>query len=294
MNAVRLALPESHVDFQVARQIEKAVLESAKGFESFAVKFPRLLRQAIDEVIDSARSGRFTLDELEKTEKTYLGTKIEILLRNYLGFELGKKMDLLIDGIEVDVKNTIKQSWTIPREAFGHPCILISEIESTAKCSFGIIVIREELMNKGKNRDGKTTITAASIRDDVHWLLRDHPYPENFWQTLSPETSRKIFAPKGGAERIAALFRLNQERPISRGLVQALAQQKDYMKRVRGNGGARDILAPEGIALLSGAYDKELIGRLKLSVCGRDELISFAPQSKSDVDLLRNAGKIGR
>ena len=66
-----------------------------------------MLRQAIDEVIDSYRSGRFTVAELEKTEKTYLGTKIEILLRNHLKLKKGKTLDLDVDGIEVDVTRAL-------------------------------------------------------------------------------------------------------------------------------------------------------------------------------------------
>ena len=57
----------------------------------------------------------------------------------------------------------------------------------------------------------------------------------------------------GGTIRLAALFEAVQNKPISRVIVQAIAQQDDYMKRIRRNGGARDILAPKGIAILSGA-----------------------------------------
>ncbi|WP_164902829.1 NaeI family type II restriction endonuclease [Rhizobium sp. WSM1325] len=49
----------------------------------------------------------------------------------------------------------------------------------------------------------------------------------------------------GGTNRVAALFDKIQRRPISRHQVQAVAQQSDYMRRIRRNGGARDILAPQ-------------------------------------------------
>lgn len=61
-------------------QLEKAILRNAGGLEKFKKEIPLLLRKAIDEVIDAPRTNRFTLDEIEKTEKTYLGIKVEILL----------------------------------------------------------------------------------------------------------------------------------------------------------------------------------------------------------------------
>jgi len=121
-----LRLSESHVDYALLTRLEAAIHAGAGGKDKFKEAIPAMLRQAIDEVIDTARSKRFTLSELEKTEKTYLGTKVEILLRNALGAERGRHMDLTIDGVEVDVKNTIGSAWTIPNEALGHVCILIS------------------------------------------------------------------------------------------------------------------------------------------------------------------------
>lgn len=281
----------SHQDYALIKQLEAAILQHAGGYENFRVDVPQLLRRAIDEVIDSARSNRFTLIEIEKTEKTYIGTKIEILLRNHLGMSKGKVLDLSINGIEVDIKNTIGSNWTIPGEAMGHPCILLKSQENTSLCSFGIIVIRDEILNPGKNRDGKRTISRAGLAQ-VHWLLKDEPYPENFWEKLDTETRLAIITPRGGTERLANLFRKVQSRPISRLLVQAVAQQDDYMKRIRRNGGARDVLAPEGIALLWGQKDKLLIQKLGLPACGPDEFISFKPEKPEHAQLLREAGHI--
>ena len=67
--------------------------------------------------------------------------------------------------------------------------------------------------------------------------------------------TRAIMRGASGNERIAELFRVAQGVAVHRDIVQAVAQQKDYMKRLRKNGGARDTLADEGIAILSGKYD---------------------------------------
>jgi hypothetical protein len=255
------------------------------------MEVPVLLRRAIDEVIDTARSNRFTLDETEKTEKTYLGTKVEILLRYFLKMPRGNKLDLSIDGTETDIKNTILRTWTIPREAIGHPCIVIKTDEKRAVCSFGIIVIRDEVLNVGENRDKKRTISKAGFLN-IHWLLQDEPYPENFWQNLDPELKQRIISLPSGTKRIAALCRLVQQRPISRSIVFGLGQQDDAMKRLRKNGGARDVLFQEGIAILSGQYDHELIETLGLPKCERDEFISFEPKLTAHIALLRAAGSI--
>jgi len=60
-----------------------------------------------------------TLGETEKTEKTYLGTKIEILIRKFFKFPKGL-LDLHIEGHDVDIKNTVGGNWMIPTEAI-HP-----------------------------------------------------------------------------------------------------------------------------------------------------------------------------
>ena len=104
MDTYSRRLDPAHRDYELLTKIEQALVRQAGGWEKFCVDIPQLLRQAIDEVIDSYRSGRFTVAELEKTEKSYLGTKIEILLRNHLTLKKGKILDLDVDGIEVDVK----------------------------------------------------------------------------------------------------------------------------------------------------------------------------------------------
>ena len=147
---------ESNPDSLLIKQLEEAILRNAGGLARFKKEVPLLLRKAIDEVIDSPRTNRFTLDEIEKTEKTYLGTKVEILLRNWLRFPKGKILDLSIDGIETDIKNTMRNTWMIPSEAMGHPCLLVKTDEERARFSIGIIVIRNEVLTSGKNQDGKS------------------------------------------------------------------------------------------------------------------------------------------
>jgi hypothetical protein len=142
MKAIRGGkLPDTHPDHPVVKKIEYALARQAGGMNKLISELPPLMRQAIDEVIDTIRTGRVNESELEKTEKTYIGTKMEILVRNYFRLPKGI-LDLCIDGIDVDVKNTLASTWMIPREAVGKPCILIASDEKRRSCYFGIFVAR--------------------------------------------------------------------------------------------------------------------------------------------------------
>ncbi len=281
----------AQTDAQLIAFIESAIVRKARGRDRLNREIPLLIRRSIDEVIDAPRTGRFRLSETEKTEKTYLGTKVEILLRSLLGFPKGQTLDLAIEGIETDIKNTMGGNWMIPQEAIGHPCLLVREDELTGLYSFGIFVAREESLTSGGNRDGKRSISSFG-QQKIKWISKDASYPKNLWEEVDSKLLAKISRPTSGTERIDTLFRSMQGKPISRSMVLAVARQKDSMKRLRRNGGARDSLARDGIALLSGNYDSELILALHLPKCEKDEFISFKPILKADELLLKAAGKI--
>ena len=57
------------------------VAETERRKVTFEQFFGGIVRRAIDEVIDGPRTGRWSMDQLTRTEKSYVGSKIEILLR---------------------------------------------------------------------------------------------------------------------------------------------------------------------------------------------------------------------
>ncbi len=287
----QVPLDSSHLDYPTVSPLVAAILRCAGGYEAFSVNIPALLRQAFDEVIDAPRTGRFTLSETEKTEKTYVGTKVEILLRNYLAVPKGATLDMLVDGVEIDIKNTTARDWMLPREVVGHPALLVRSSEKTALCDVGIVICRPGYLRLSTNQDGKGQLS-ASQHINIWWILRQHPYPPNFFEVLSVTERNRIMAAGGGTARIAALFEAVQSKPISRHQVTALAQQQDPLKRIRRNGGARDILAPKGIAILWGQRDRALIEKLNLGPVTADEFISFMPETADDIALLRDANHI--
>ncbi|ANY21338.1 Type-2 restriction enzyme NaeI [Tsuneonella dongtanensis] len=288
----REALPAHHVDFAELAKLETDLLEAAGGMEIFAEKLRSFFRSAIDEVIDTARTGRYFLSDLEKTEKTYLGTKFEILLRDWLQVPRGVLLDLLIGGKEVDVKSTTggKSGWMIPPEAINQLCVLLRVNEVDATCAVGLIRARTEYLRSGVNRDAKTSISADGRRN-IWWLALDFPYTPNFWTLIDAELREAIMAPRGGTARLATLFENCLEIPVSRVLIASIAAQDDFMKRIRRNGGARDILAPKGIAILYSEVDRDLMARLGLRF-GSREFLSYRPRDDAEAAMLRAAGHI--
>lgn len=272
--------------------LESDLLRTTGGVAVFEEKLRGFFRAAIDEVIDTARTGRFFFAQLEKTEKTYLGTKFEIILRDWLQVPRGVRLDLLIGEREVDVKSTTggAYGWMIPPEAIGQLCILLMVNEEQAICSFGLVRARASYLRPGGNRDSKTSFT-ANARSNIWWMVKDFPYTRNFWQVVSAADREEIMGYSGGRERVASLFERYQETAVSRVQIIAVAAQDDPMRRVRRNGGARDILAPKGIAILYSGYDRELMLALGLTI-GWREFMSFRPKTEAQAAMLRTARHI--
>lgn len=277
-------------DYTVVKAIEAELIKKAKGLDQLKKDLPVLIRLAIDEVIDPTRTGRVYASELEKTEKTYIGTKVEILVRNYFHLPKGI-LDLRIAGYDVDVKNTLGQTWMIPREAVGKPCILVASDEGKRNCFFGIFVAHPHNLTNGSNQDKKKSVSAAGA-STIHWILVNEPYPKSFWAEIGEPKTQAIMRGKTGNERVETLFRQVQRKIVHRDIIQAVGLQKDYMRRTRAGGGARDKLATEGIAVLSGKYHSGLIAELGLPLATKDEFISIAPATGDEWDILHRGGKL--
>lgn len=282
----------THPDYQEVSFLVDGLLTAAGGLERFASDVPELFRTAIDEVIDAPRTNRFTLAEIEQTEKTYLGTKVEILLRSYLKLPKGKeKLDLCINGVDCDIKNTMRDNWSIPKENVNLPAVLLRQNDTKARCDIGVGIMRDHYLRDVPNDDSKRGLKAAHFAD-IWWILKDHQYPVNFWEVLPTDTKKAILGAGKATARITKLFDLLRKTPISRTQIQAIGQELDYMNRIRRNGGARDHLAPRGIAILWGKGDRKLIAQLGLGSLYDDEFISYEATDPAEIALLKAAGKI--
>jgi hypothetical protein len=279
-----------HPDFDLLTALSGEITRRSGGSQALEAGFASMLRQCVDDVIMTPKTGRRSYEELEKTEKTYIGTRVEIELRAMLRLPKGR-LDTLILGHDVDIKNTMGSNWMIPTEAVDHPCILVAADEVRAKCFLGLFVAKLDYLTTGQNKDSKKSVSAKGFHN-ILWLLKDHPYPPNFWQTVASDAVERIFSGKSGNQRMATLFREVQDVPIQRDVIEAVARQKDFMRRIRSDNGkgTRDILAREGILLLSGDYDSALIETLGLSPCSGSEFIAHKARSSDTVEMAQSSG----
>lgn len=275
-----------HPDYSSLVPIRDGIIRAAGGLEALTAAFPRTVREAIDFVLDPVRTGRTQIADLDNVEKTFVGLKIEHFVRDLLDAPKGLR-DLVIDGQDVDVKNTLDNSWMIPPETYRRedPCLVINSKEQDSRCWMGVMLARDSYLN-APNRDGKRGVSAAAIAD-VLWIVEGAKYPESVWLPFDMTAFRDLRDNiPFGTKRMAEFFRQNLEQPIHRSVVQALLyDQYDYMKRVRGNGGARDLLRTEGIAVLSGVYDNAILEQLGRNRLSREEVIAIAP--RTDVEHAR-------
>jgi hypothetical protein len=200
---------------------------------------------------DGQRTGRYRWDQLYKTEKTHCGTLVEINFQRKFKFHDGSKLDYEIAGYEVDCKySQTLGAWMIPPEVHGHLCLLVwAEDNQCPRWSMGLVRVSPDRLNAGGNRDAKSTLNGVG-RESITWLTENAPLPPNVLLQLDRTTVDRIMAQPSGQKRINELFRSALGKVVGRAVVATVAQQDDYMKRVRSNGGARTVLKPEGIVIL--------------------------------------------
>lgn len=241
-----------------------SLVEAIRSFDPGGQIAGQTFRDTYDQLYDGGRTGRYSWNQLYKTEKTHFGTLIEINLRRSLdGFiSDGRVLDFEILGREVDCKFSQKMfAWMIPNESVGHHAMVCHANDELGVWSLGFVETTQDILSHGANRDQKRHIRADS-RSSVAWAWRDAPLIPNILLQLPAEVRNHILSSTSGQKRIDELLRNVLEVRIPRGTVETVAQQKDPMKRVRGNGGARTNLQPEGIIVLGGYKYHRLVAQL--------------------------------
>lgn len=255
----------------------QVVVDELKSRDRDGTKIAKVLRRTYDILLDGQHTGRYRWNQLYKTEKTHFGTLVEINLQREFTFADGAAMDFSICGIDVDCKfSQDLADWMIPPEAVGHIILGLWANDEQGKWSLGVVRASDGLLTATRgNRDLKRRLTAVG-KATVTWIFKDRPLPENALLRIPPADVRKIFTcSEHGTKRVDMLFRLGQQRLISRTVVATVARQEDYMKRVRGNGGARSSLRPEGIVII-GQYEshRRVAQALTVPVPGPGESVS--------------------
>ena len=181
-------------------------------------------------------------------------------------------MDTVVAGHPVDIKWSANRSgWQIPTEAIGHICLLLHGDEPRRGFEVGLVRCSKDHLNSGKNKDQKTTLSAAG-RATIRWLARGS-LPPNFLATLPTSIRDEVMAQPKGQPRVTRLFSLLQRTPVPRLAVVTLAQQPgDPMRRIRKDKGDR----LRGLVVLGGHYKKTnaIVSELGYAPLARDEYMS--------------------
>jgi hypothetical protein len=263
--------------------------------DDVVTKFSDAIRQSFDEVFDGQRTGRYHLGQLSKTEKTYVGTKVEIVVQDVFGLSRGKRMDFDVAGEDVDSKWSMRSGgWMIPMEAVGELCLCITGDDATSRFSVGLIRANDTALNEGRSRDKKRTLSEGG-RSSMRWLIEDGQLAENLLLHLDTEIRDTILDyDLSGQSRINNLFRLVQLRPVRREVVLTVARQDDGPKRVRD---ARPHLQPLGIVVLGhqGSHT-EIAAQLGLPVIPKGTWIScrLVPAAGASTNTVTIAGSTWR
>ncbi|MFE0807946.1 NaeI family type II restriction endonuclease [Streptomyces rochei] len=252
-----------------------AAYRAMTSIDPTGTRMGRVLREAIDEVLSGEITGRYDMKDLTKAEKVHLGSAVNIAIQREFLFEDGHAMDFSIAGADVDCRfSRTFGGWRFPPETLGHICLLVWADDYQSRWSVGLLRVRPEWLNSGRNRDMKATIKAEH-RDKILWLWHDAQLSENILLHM-PDTDREaVFAHRSGQMRINELFLRVQGRRIGRNAVRTVVRQRDYMKRIRGYGGSRSALRDRGIIII-GDYDehRHIARQLGLPVPQEGEFVS--------------------
>lgn len=277
-------------------------------------RFRWALRDSLDELLDGQRTGRWAYQHLTKTEKTYLGTAVEVNLTKEFAIDNGADLDWSIAGLDIDCKfSKDLGGWEIPMEMYlcadhgersgraDHAAVVTWMNDDTSEWAAGIVRITDERLRWKKergangdrvrayNRDNKRKLSDGA-KSDVFWLWGglQTDLPTNLLRHLDPEKRKRILTaslprrPSSGQQRVNQLFREVQDRLIGRQTVLTVGQQDDAPKRARD---ARIDLRPEGIVVLGHQGSHPYIARkLELPVPIKGEWIStrLVPVSSDD------------
>lgn len=235
-------------------------------------RFRWALRDSLDELLDGQRTGRWCYQQLSKTEKTYLGTAVEVNLTKEFAIPNGEDLDWRVAGADLDCKfSKDLGGWEIPMEMYrcedhgdrtgkmDHPALLVWLSDDKSQWAAGVVTITDDRLKwkqpkvgadvvRAYNRDNKRKLAEASARE-VFWFwggLQDD-LPTNLLLHLSEEVRARILTSNSGQERINQLFREVSERLVGRQTVLTVGQQDDSPKRARDS---RLDLRDEGLVVL--------------------------------------------
>ncbi|GAB3953248.1 hypothetical protein GCM10029976_093060 [Kribbella albertanoniae] len=213
----------------------------------------RVLRETLDQLLDGRRRGRWSYTDLHKTEKTYMGTLVEINLHREFDFADGDDTDYQIAGVQVDCKFSQKiGGWEFGPELVGHLGLVVWANDLQSIWRAGLVRASTGILRESTNRDAKRKLTQTGLAQ-VRWLWDSHPglEPNQILQMDPIQRERIYSAGPSGQARLDQLCRELQRVILRRTTVETIGWGLvDPLKRMRANKGARDNLRPEGLLVL--------------------------------------------
>lgn len=267
-------------------------------------RFGWVLRDSLDELLDGNRTGRWCYQQLKKTEKTYLGTAIEINLMHEFEISEESSLDWRILDSELDCKFSKDfGGWEIPMEMYLCPdhgeqsgsadqiALLLWMCDDTREWAAGLIRITDSKLkfkadgSRQYNRDNKRKLTDEGMLT-IRWLWGggQADLPKNLLLTLDGESRTQVLSRRSGQKRVNALFEMVQNEVVVRAAVGTVAQQDDPMKRARDARLSKN-LGKEGFLVLGHQdADPHIAEGLGLPVPFKGEFVScrIVPASRGD------------
>nr|WP_296077179.1 NaeI family type II restriction endonuclease [uncultured Actinoplanes sp.] len=259
----------------------EALAEALLRLDPDGSRFAAVLRRSLDQMYDGQHTGRFSWEQMTRSEKTTLGARIELELMREFSLIGGGKSDLELAGIAFDVKFSRRPDWMFSRRDSGL-CLLVTGDDIESRVSVALVRVTDDILRAGGNRDGKAGLSAAG-RAALHWLHRDVPVPENTLLHLPAHDREAIFGIAAGQRRLNEFFRRVPGRPISRTVVETLVTQANVAKRVRD---ARSMLRREGYVVLgaTSAIHRRVAADLGLPLGGPESFTSVRVVPAKDGD----------
>ena len=192
------AVPTREQDAELWR-----VHDALKQMDPTGIRAGYALREALDQIYDGQRTGRWDYTQLSKTEKTHVGTLVEIWLQREFEFDDGEELDFSIAGVDVDSKWSLNlYGWEIPLEMYSRGdkiAMVVWGNEYTARWALGLIRISDAVLAPlGKQRDQKRRLNQLG-KDSILWVVPGADLVKN--TLLHIQDPRKLqaiaYAPRG-------------------------------------------------------------------------------------------------
>lgn len=274
----------------------------------FRERFRWALRDALDDLMDGSRTGRWCYQHLTDPEQKSLPVAVQVTLTREFAFPNGTNLawNLAGQGVEC-IFSTDAGGWEIPMSMYqcdehadrsgeeDATALLVWMNEESNEWAAGLLRITDERLRwrndkatgrplRWYSRDNKRRISDEHL-SEIFWLWGgiQPDLPENTLLHMLPRRRARIFGDtSSGQRRVDALFRACLGEIVRKPTLLTVAQQDDAPKRVRDS---RRKLQPEGVVILGHQESHPVVARtLGLPVPEKGEwlAIRLAPVESSD------------